>query len=184
MKANDQPGKFTSPSEIRIVRTLPGPIERVWTYITDPEKRARWFAGGPMDQRAGGKMRLDFRHKDLAPDETPPKEYEKQHDPGVSMEGTVTRCEPPHLLSFTFGSDGESEVTFQLTPQGKSVLLVLTHRSVGGDLPYMAEFGAGWHTHFAVLISLLEGTPPPPFWTNLIKMKAYYEEQRIAAQKT
>src|SRR5580692_10995794 len=30
MKANDQPGKFTSPTELRIVRTLPGPIERVW----------------------------------------------------------------------------------------------------------------------------------------------------------
>ena len=61
MKNNDQPGKFTSPAEIRIVRTLPGPIERIWEYLTDSEKRARWFASGPMEQRVGGKVRLVTR---------------------------------------------------------------------------------------------------------------------------
>ena len=182
MKNNDQPGKFTSPSEIRIVRTLPGPIERVWEYLTDPEKRSRWFASGPMEQRAGGKMHLDFRHSNIAPDATPPDEVKKAHEGGKGFDGTVTRCEPPHLLAFTFGSDGESEVTFQLTQQGKDVLLVLTHRSTGGDIPYMHEFGAGWHTHFAQLIALLEGAPRPPFWPMLMKLKPEYEKARIIAQ--
>jgi len=37
---------------IRVIRgQLPGPIERVWEYLTDPDKRARWFAGGPMEPR-------------------------------------------------------------------------------------------------------------------------------------
>src|SRR5664279_1697249 len=45
MKINEQPGKFTTPAEVRLVRTLPGPIERVWEYLTDPEKRARKPAG-------------------------------------------------------------------------------------------------------------------------------------------
>jgi uncharacterized protein YndB with AHSA1/START domain len=182
MNNNDQPGKFTGPAEIRIVRTLPGPIERIWEYLTDPQKRARWFAGGPMEQRAGGKMRLDFRHKDLAPDETPPPDHVKHHDPGVSFEGTVTRCEPPRLLAFTFGSDAESVATFELTPQGKDVLLVLTHRSTGGDLPYMASFGAGWHTHFAQLIALLQGAPRPPFWPQLTALEREYEKARLIAQ--
>jgi uncharacterized protein YndB with AHSA1/START domain len=182
MKNNDQPGKFTGPAEIRIVRTLPGPIERIWEYLTDPEKRARWFAGGPMEQRAGGKMRLEFQHSCIAPSETPPEEYAKAHEGGHAFEGTVTRCEPPHLLAFTFGSDGESEATFQLTPQGKDVLLVLTHRSTAGDLPYMHEFASGWHTHVAQLIALLEGTPPPPFWPMLTRLKPEYEKARIAAQ--
>ena len=53
MKNNDDFGAFTGPAEIRLVRTLPGPIERVWEYLTDPEKRARWFAGGPMEPRVG-----------------------------------------------------------------------------------------------------------------------------------
>jgi uncharacterized protein YndB with AHSA1/START domain len=182
MKANDQPGQFTGPGELRIVRTLPGPIERIWDYLTDSEKRSRWFAGGPMEPRPGGKVTLNFRHKDLVPDETPPEEHQQHHDPGHSMDGVVTRFEPPRVLAFTFGSDGESEATFELTPQGKNVLLVLTHRSRAGDLPYMADFGAGWHTHVAHLIALLEGAPRPPFWPLHTQRKADYEKLRIAAQ--
>ena len=60
MKTNDQYGKFTTPAEVRIVRTLPGPIERIWEYLTDPEKRSRWFAGGPMELHVGGKVELFF----------------------------------------------------------------------------------------------------------------------------
>lgn len=182
MNGNEQPGKFHGPAEVRIVRLLPGPIERVWDYLTDPEKRSRWFAGGPMELRPGGKVRLDFRHKNLAPDETPPEEHRQHHDPGHSMLGTVTRCEPPRLLAFTMGSDGESEATFELTPQGGSVRLVLTHRSTGGDVPYLAGFGAGWHTHFAHLIALLEGTPRPPFWPLHARLKMDYEKLWITAQ--
>lgn len=184
MKINEQHGKFAGPAEVRLVRILPGPIERVWEYLTDPEKRARWFAGGPMEQRAGGKMRLTFRHKNLAPDETPPPDHKEHHDQGFSMDGIVTRCEPPLVLAFTFGSDGESEVTIELTPHGENVQLVLSHRATGGDVPYMAGFGAGWHTHFAHLIALLEGAPPPPFWSLHAKLRAEYEKLRIAAQGT
>lgn len=184
MKTNDQPGKFLSPAEVRFVRTLPGPIERVWEYLTDPEKRARWFAGGPMELRRGGKMRLEFRHKNLAPHETPPEEYQQHHDPGSSMEGTVLRCEPPHVLAFTFGSDAESEVTFELTLQGKNVQLVLTHRATGGDLPYMSDYGSGWHTHLAQLIAVLEDAPRPPFWPMATKLKSDYETARLAAQRS
>lgn len=182
MNINQQHGKFTGPAEVRLVRTLPGPIERVWEYLTDPEKRARWFAGGPMELRAGGKMQLEFRHKNIAPDETPPEEYKQHHHAGHSMAGTVLRCEPPRLLAFTFGSDAESEVTIELTPQGKQVQLVLTHRATAGDVPYMAEFGAGWHSHCDQLIALLEGAPRPPFWPPLVKLKADYEKLRLAAQ--
>lgn len=183
MKGNDQPGKFSGPAEVRLVRVLPGPIERIWDYLTDPDKRARWFAGGPMELRAGGKMRLDFRHKDLAPNETPPDEHKQHHDPGHSMTGVVTRCEPPRLLAFTFGSDGESEATFELTPQGKDVLLVVTHRATGGDLPYMTDFATGWDTHLTHLIALLEGAPRPPFWPLFLRLKAKYEELRVAARQ-
>lgn len=182
MKANDQPGQLTGPAEVRIVRTLPRPIERVWEYLTDPEKRARWFAGGPMELRVGGRLRLDFRHKNLAPDETPSAEQIPHHDPGHSMSGTVTRCEPPRLLASTFGSDGESEATFELTPQGRNVLLVLTHRATGGDIPYLADFGSGWHTHFIHLLAQLEGAPPPPFWAIYNRLKPDYEKLRLAAQ--
>ncbi len=182
MNINEQNAKFTAPGEVRLVRTLPGPIERVWEYLTDSEKRRRWFASGPMDLRKGGSVTLHFRHKEIAPDETPSEEHAHHHDPGVTMTGVITRCEPPHVLAFTFGSDGESEAIFELTPQGKNVLLVLTHRATGGDLPYMADFAAGWHTHVDHLIALLADTARPPFWPLHARLKAEYEKLRIAAQ--
>ena len=58
MKPNDQPAQFPAPGEIRLMRTLPGPIERLWQYLTDPEKRSRWFAGGPMELKADDERNL------------------------------------------------------------------------------------------------------------------------------
>jgi len=115
---NEQPGKFTTPAEVRIIRTLPGPIERVWDYLVDPEKRARWFAGGPMEPKKGGKVELFFRHKNIAPDETPPDKMKHVQDPGFKMPATILRWEPPHVLSYTF--DEDSDVTFELAAQGKT----------------------------------------------------------------
>ena len=119
MKTNEQYGKFISRGEVRIIRTLPGPIERVWDYLTDPDKRARWFAGGPMEPRAGGKIELFFRHENIAPGETPPEKMKQVQDPGFKMAATILRWEPPRVLSYTF--DEDSDVTFELTAQGKEV---------------------------------------------------------------
>ncbi len=179
MKTNEQYGKFTSPAEVRIVRTLPGPIERIWEYLTDPEKRARWFAGGPMEPKQGGKVELFFQHKQIAPDETPPEKMKHVQDPGFKMPATVLRWEPPHVLSYTF--DDDSDVTFELTEQGKSVQLVLTHRSRGTDLPYITGYASGWHTHLAQLIAQLEGAPRPPFWPMHARLKDEYVKLHAAA---
>lgn len=172
MKTNEQPGKFTTPAEVRLIRTLPGPIERVWDYLTDPAKRARWFAGGVCEQKVGGKNDLVFQHKQLSPHEEPPEQYQQMNDAGFTMPSTILRCEPPRLLSYTF--DDASEVTFQLTPQGQDVLLVLTHRARGDDIPSIPGYASGWHTHFALLIAILEGTPLPPFWATHQRLKAEY----------
>lgn len=176
MKHNDDRAQFPAPGEIRIMRTLPGPIERIWTYLTDPEKRRRWFAGGPMELRAGGKMELVFQHKNISPTETPPAGHACHHDGAESMPGTVLRCEPPRVLSYTFG--GNSDVTFELIPQDDKVLLILTHRSRGDDLSSLTGFASGWHTHLAILIAQLEGTPQPLFWATHARLKAEYEGLR------
>lgn len=179
MKANDQLGEFRGEGEVRIVRTLPGPIERLWDYLVDPEKRARWFAGGVMEPKTGGKVELLFRHKNIAPNEEPPAEFKDVHESGFTMPGTVLRWEPPRVLSYTF--DEDSDVTFELTPQGKNVLLVLTHRSRGDDLPSVSGYASGWHTHLALLISELENTDRPPFWSTHAKLKAEYQKARASS---
>ena len=174
MKSNDDRAQFPAPGEIRIMRTLPGPIERIWTYLTDPEKRSRWFAGGPMELRVGGKVELFFRHKNIAPDETPPEKMKHVQDPGFKMPGTILRCEPPRVLSYTF--DDNSDVTFELIPQDTKVLLILTHRSRGEDLPFLSGYASGWHTHLSILLAQLEGAAVPPFWATHTRLKAEYEK--------
>ena len=178
MKTNDQPAQFPVPGEVRLVRLLPGPIERVWDFLTDPDKRARWLSGGVLEQRAGGRIEFNMHHQKLAPNETPPDEWKHVHDPGVTFDGVVLKCEPPRLLVHTFGGP-DSEVTFELTPQGDQVQLVLTHRSKGEDLPDLHNFASGWHIHTDFLIALLEGAPPPPFWSAHARLKAEYA-RRIA----
>ena len=44
-------GVVTDARTIWMKRLLPGPIERVWDYLTDSTKRGKWFASGKMDLR-------------------------------------------------------------------------------------------------------------------------------------
>lgn len=166
---NDELGNSSALGEVRIMRTLPGPIERIWSYLTDPEKRSRWFAGGPMELHAGGKVELFFQHKNIAPGETPPDQFKHVHDTGFKMPGTILRCEPPRVLSYTF--DDNSDVTFELM---EKVLLILTHRSRGEDLPFLTGYASGWHTHLSLLIAQLSGAPTPPFWSTHARLKEEY----------
>ncbi|HEY9153743.1 MAG TPA: SRPBCC family protein [Opitutaceae bacterium] len=176
MKSNDEYGQFTAPNEVRLVRLLPGPIERIWEYLVDDEKRSRWFAGGSLEQRQGGKVRLVFNSKTIAPDEPYPAGMDKTNCSKVT-ECTVTRFEPPRVLGYTFGSTAESEVIFELFPYGNQVQLVLTHRSYGKeDIEDITNFAAGWHTCVAQLVAEAEGKPHPPFWSMYQRMQQEYAE--------
>jgi uncharacterized protein YndB with AHSA1/START domain len=179
---NDAFGDFGTPGEVRLVRLLPGPIERVWEFLTDPKKRARWFCAGELEQKKGGKVVFAMKHKNLAPNETPPAKYAEVQDPGVTFDGRVLRCEPPRLLAYTFGSK-HSVVTFELIPQGKQVLLVLTHRVRGPEQAELGNYASGWHTHLAQLVAQMERKPRPPFWAPLAKLEATYKKLHRAARK-
>jgi uncharacterized protein YndB with AHSA1/START domain len=171
--SNDSHAEFPARGELRIVRLLPGPIERVWDFLTDPAKRARWFCGGVTGREPGSKIVFAMHHKNLSPDEKPPERFAHVQDPGVTFEGRVLRYEPPRLLSYTFGDD-DSQVTFELTPRGAQVLLVLTHRSTGEDIKEQGNYASGWHTHLAYLLAVLEGTSPPKFWATHARLLAHY----------
>ena len=116
-------GVLAEARTVRFQRVLPGPIERVWAYLTESEKRGRWLASGPMELRVGGQVELHFRHADLTPHvERPPDKYSNCAD-GFTTYGHITRCDPPRLLSYTWDekSGVASEVTFELSPQGDDV---------------------------------------------------------------
>jgi uncharacterized protein YndB with AHSA1/START domain len=176
MTNNDDLGTYPAPGVVRLVRLLPGPIERVWEYLTDSNKRAKWFAEGATDQRVGGTVVVRFRHANLGkPGEAAP-DWFKEFEDKCDFTGKVTRCEPPRVLSFTWGRPAGSEVTFELTPQGGKVLFVLTHRRLGSNRESLAGTGTGWHTHVAVLVAQLEGSELPGFWSTFERLNPVYEK--------
>lgn len=179
-------GVVTQPGTMRLQRTLPGPIERVWDYLTDSDKRGTWLASGEMELRVGGQVEHAFRNSGLTtPDDPPPPKY-AQHANESRMLGRVTACDPPRLLSYTWveGNGRDSEVSFELSPHdGGSVLLVLTHRRLASR-DDMLSVAAGWHTHLGILIDRLSGRQPWPFWSMHTRLEAEYEQRIPVDQQT
>lgn len=172
-------GTLVAPGTVRFERVLPGPIERVWAYLTEPEKRARWLAGGPMELRVGGAVDLRFRHADLSPVAAPTPERFAASANGASLRGTVTACEPPRRLAFTWGDGLErpSEVAFELEAVGDRVRLTITHRLLGAERTVWANVAGGWHTHLGILADVLADRVPPPFFTTFEPVEAAYLER-------
>jgi uncharacterized protein YndB with AHSA1/START domain len=169
-------GIVTEAGTVEFARLLPGPIERVWAYLTESDKRGTWLASGPMELKVGGKVELNFRHADLSRHKAPVPDKYKKYEGGVSATARVTRCEPPRLLSYTWGgeTDDASEVTFALTPEGDKVRLVLTHRRIPNRAEMVSTMG-GWHSHLAVLGHRLAGEEPPAFWALHSGREEHYE---------
>ena len=181
---NEAPGTSPAPGEVRIERWLPGPVERIWAYLTESGKRGLWLAPGEMELRVGGRVEHRFRHADLSHEKKPPARYGDFKD-GPVMLGTVTRCEPPRLLSYTWGdAEEDSEVAFELFPlESGEVKLVLTQRRLRSRAG-MANVAAGWHAHLGLLLDHLEGREPRGFWSAHGRLEAEYTQRFATAPDT
>jgi uncharacterized protein YndB with AHSA1/START domain len=159
------------PGTVKMERLLPGPVERVWAYITDGKKRALWLAGGDFDLRVGGTIKLEFDNGNL-PNERPLPEKHKGKGKG-HFEGKITRLEPMRLLSHTWNMGGDTEVTYELTPRGKEVLLTVVHRRLAPRELVLGVMG-GWDVHTGILADLLNGVEPRPFWKTHAELESEY----------
>jgi len=178
--AQDGYGVVTEPGPVSFERLLPGPIERVWSYLTESDKRRTWLASGEMELQVGGRVELIWRNSELTGHDDPPPPKYAQHGAEHRMQGRITACEPPRLLAFTWGSaSGDSEVRFELFPRADKVMLVLTHHR----LRDMLSVAGGWHAHLGILRDRLNGDVPPAFWKTHARLEAEYA-QRIATDQT
>lgn len=166
------PAVATSPDTVRLERLLPGPIERVWSYLTDERKRSTWFCGGEIELRVGGRAEMAFDHTRISSEPIPERYANEAH---ARFIGVVTRCEPPRVLSYTWPWGAhETEVTFELTPAGDKVKLVVTQ----ARLPHrkgMVSVAAGWDAHVGLLADLLAGESPRAFWATHAKLEESYQ---------
>lgn len=141
-------GEMSNVPCVTFTRLLPGPIERVWAYLTDPARMPTWYGEVALiEPRQGGKVRLVDGH----------------------IRGIVTQWQPPRKLVYTWNvfDDGaaedavsaypESYPTFELEPRGDDVLLTFKH------FPILERFipqnAMGWHTMFDMLTDALNDRP-------------------------
>ena len=137
-------GQLKRVAMVQFERILPGPIERVWAFVTDPRKLPGWFGEGTIEPRPGGAVNLMGGH----------------------VRGIVTQWHPPRRLAYTWNVFGpgeiesqypESYLTIELEPRGNEVELTLTH------LPVLERFekqnAMGWHTFLDMLSAGMRGEP-------------------------
>ena len=115
---------------LRLERTLPHDIERVWRAVTEPAELARWFVA------------------EVPWTPTPGETFEAGGEPG-----RITALEPPRRLAWTWGKERYS---FELTTAAGATTLVFTH-VFNPELGPGYQHAAGWDAYFDRLEAHLAG---------------------------
>ncbi len=146
---------------VRLVRDLPGPIERVWAFLTDPKLLARWLSDGIVADRIGGEVRF-----------------------AMGAEGRVTAYEPPHVLEYTWnepklarGPIFDTVVRWELAAAGNRVRLTLTHKRL--SRAEAIKHGAGWHAFTDRLSASADGREPPDIVERFAQLQDEYGKRYL-----
>jgi uncharacterized protein YndB with AHSA1/START domain len=167
-------GVLTEPATLTIQRLLPGPIERVWAYLTEGELRRQWLAAGEMELKVGAPFEFVWRNDELSdPPGKRPAGFSEEH----RMQSRITELDPPRKLSFTW--QGSGDVSFELEPRGDRVLLTVIHRRLPNRATLL-KVGPGWHNHLDVLVARATGKKPEPFWDNWTRLQKDYDRRMPA----
>jgi uncharacterized protein YndB with AHSA1/START domain len=165
----DAYGVLTEPMTLRLQRKLPGPIERIWSYLTESELRGKWLATGEMELKPGGSFEFVWNNDRLT-------DHPEDRPEGISaehrMRSHVVQVEPPRLLTIAWGASGD--VTFELEPRGAEVLLTVTHRRLP-DRETLLKVSAGWHAHLDLMGIRIRGGQAKSFWREWSRLRAEYE---------
>jgi uncharacterized protein YndB with AHSA1/START domain len=171
MTTNDAYGVLTEPTTLTIQRLLPGPIERVWDYLTQSEMRRKWLAAGEMEMMVGAPFEFVWRNDEL---NDPPSERPAGFPEEHRMQSRITELDPPRKISFTWRNSGD--VTFELAPAGKRVLLTVIHRRLP-DRSTLLKVAAGWHSHLDILEARSSNRRPKPFWDHWSQLHQEYGQR-------
>ena len=160
-KMNNEMGKILNSHTVQFERLFPGPIERVFDYLSKPEHLGKWLMPAKVEERVGG--RIQFK-ADPMPESVAGKRENKPSE--CFIRGVISQFDPPNVISYSWNElnyDMTSEVRFELSTRGDGVLLVLTHSRLPAQL--MAGVGAGWHTHLEDVLAAIKGEKPADFFS-------------------
>jgi len=171
---NERHGVLTPDNTLRIQRRLPGPIERVWAYLTESDLRSQWLASGTMALQPGASFELVWRNDELS-------KSAAERPEGFAAESRATcqfiEVDAPRRLRYIW--PGVGEVTMELEADGAEVLLTLTHRQLLGER-LILNVRAGWHAHLALLVARLGNGEVPSLWATWKKVRLEYEAMSCA----
>jgi uncharacterized protein YndB with AHSA1/START domain len=133
-------------------RTYDAPIDDVWDACTNPERLRRWYVPVTGDLRPGGRV-----------------------EQAMMGSGEIVRCEAPHLLLLSLGTNGADEIQLRLRPAegaGERTELELQHATtldsheIGGEV-YDAIFcmGGGYYPRLLALDRHLRDELPADYDT-------------------
>ncbi|MFK3776788.1 SRPBCC family protein [Agrobacterium sp. NPDC089420] len=171
MTMPDAYGRLAEPSTLKIERLLPGPIERVWAYLTQSDLRRRWLASGEMRLAPDAPFELVWRNDELS---NPPGHRPEGFSEEEKMASRIIAVVPPHCLVFSWGDGGE--VSIELQALGKDVLLTLVHQRLV-DRKTRLDVSSGWHAHLDILAARLLEREPGPFWDAWLLLRKEYEQR-------
>jgi uncharacterized protein YndB with AHSA1/START domain len=147
-------------TQVRFVRRLPHPVERVWEALTDPAELRKWWGDVDLDLVDGGRFALRWLNTD-------------EDGNAATLDGTVSKLDPPRLLAISaaWGSTGtddpgtQTTLTWELDPDGDHTLLRFTNTVAAppgeagppGTGAADTRTAAGWHLHLDALAVVLSG---------------------------
>ncbi|MFC6978096.1 hypothetical protein [Microbulbifer taiwanensis] len=100
-------GEKIAAETLRIERLLPGPIERLWQYLVDSDRRREWLAAGELVESGGAPLELVFRNNDLSQsDDRAPEKYAHIGDE-ARLHCHIIDCEAPRQLTLAWGTPME-----------------------------------------------------------------------------
>lgn len=164
-------GELTEPTTLKIQRVLPGPIERIWSYLTQSDLRRKWLAAGDMEMKVGAPFEFVWRNDELT---SPPGQRPQGFGAEHRMQSRIVEVDPPRKIVFTWQNSGD--VSFELTPRGNDVLLTVIHRRLP-DRATMLRVGPGWHSHLDMLVARVTGLEPKPFWDAWTALQKEYDRR-------
>lgn len=125
--------------QLRFVRHLAHPPDKVWRALTEAEHLEAWFPTTiEGERRAGAALRFAFRDNDAPP-----------------IEGTMLSYDPPRLLELRWGND--ETLRFELAPEADGTRTLLTFSTTFAELGKAARDAAGWHVCLDALAANLDG---------------------------
>lgn len=143
---------------------LAAPVARVWGFLTEPGKVARWLMDSDIEAVEGGRFRFTC-------------------EPSGGWDGVI-RCQVKEVieherLSYTWNANdigAETLVTFELEAASDGTRLILTHTRFQGALPGAeGRHAAGWYNVLNALRTTLTGPEDGYDWSSF-QITSFFDE--------